>query len=291
MEPARTAAVQVWGKGFRITADSEEFQRLVPLGEAGFELERVLRRHSGWLGIVEQLKQMGSRDLDRQVAVLLRPDHISVLAVGSSEDKYGRWSPVVVMASTAVDWSLDDIGGVVARMWALASRLAKEYAIVFRGARVPIQSQLKDGSFLPEAKFQLSFEAKSNGDLWTDVVAAVREWQGVTGVATPVLAALGANVVIGTKHEVSLISGLQCDGRYDLTEKRIDVVGTGLRRWPKKVEAGASPEVEQTLPAPDLRGVEKRLERMDNSLARLTDAVVGVLSVIEAMFGGGPRRK
>lgn len=291
MEPAKTASIQVWGKGFKVTADTEEFQRLLPTADVSFELEKSLRRFGGWVPVIEQLKQMSAHDLQQQSLVLLRPDHLAAVAVAGSEDKYGRWSPVVVMATTSIDWGVDDIGDTIAKVSNLASRLATEYGGIFRGAKSPVQVQLRDGTFLPEPSFQLSFEAGHNTELWSEIVVAVREWQGVTGVGTPALAALGANVLVGTKHELSLVSGLQYDGRYDVNDKRIEAIGPSLRRWPKKVAAPALPPPPSNTAPADLRRVERHLESMDNSLQRMAGAFVDLIEAVEAIVIGRPRRK
>jgi hypothetical protein len=286
MPEDKHALIQVWGKGFRVTTDSEEFQRLVPIAESKFETERQLRRFSGWSTFIEQLKPLSERELNSQFLMLLRPDHISIVAVAKSEDKYGRWSPVVVMATMEVDWLAKDLDALVAKLSALAKRLASEYATIFKGARSNVQQQLKENSFLPDRRFALQYESDAESSFWTDVVGAVREWQGIFGLATPHLISLGANVGVGTRHELSQLEK-KLDGRFDANEKCIESTGDALRPWPKKAaEIPKPPEAQR----PDLQRVEKHLASMDSSLRTISNSIDDFFDLVERLFGG-PNKK
>ena len=267
------ARIQIWGKGFRVSADSEEFQRLAPR-EPLRGLEGTLDRVRGWGAVLKPLYAQSAVDASRQSAVVFSPEELLATAYRRTEDRFGRPSVVIVSVCTGMAWEAAATSETVSCALALAHRLAAAYATEFAGNPSPVSDQLRDGSFLPRREFELRFESPYEPEQWRDIIAAVARWKGVTGVATLRLMGLGANVLIGTEHEAERARiDAEIDGFYDVRSREIRPLTHDLVPWPAK--APAVP----LQPAPDevavsMRRLDATMDRLIDVVKELTDAVL-----------------
>ena len=144
------AVVQVWGKGYRVTEDSEEFQRYVP-SERGrssdFEEKRMALQ---WGKVLAPLYSSDGRDLSAQRCVLFDTAEMMSIAVAPTEDGHKRPSLILVTATTRIDWSAATLGETAARLVHLSSRLAIAYASTTRGNPERIGQQMRSDKIPPE---------------------------------------------------------------------------------------------------------------------------------------------
>lgn len=294
------ARVQVFGKGFRVSKESEEFQRLVPnqVGALREGLETELEEYREWASLLEPLYRLPERELTAQYCVLLSKDEIMAFAFAPTEDQHKRPSVVVVTATSPVSWGELGLPDAFDRSVGLANRLAGAYAEVFRGNERRVGEQLSKGTFLRERSLELRNERSGATLAWPFVVQAIREWQGITGVATGRLVALGANVIVGTRHEAEKanVRGAIA-GYYDVREQRIIAIGDKLRLWPKiapvEVKESESEPASMDGRAHDhLQSIDATLKRMDGSIRRLVDTADSLRqAVLEFWFPGGRSRE
>jgi hypothetical protein len=277
------AEIAVFGKGFRVTLDSEEFQRLVPKDTSALhgELELKLREYKGWAPLLEPLYSLPAREIAMQYCLLLGPGEVMSVAFAATEDRHHRPSIVAVSATMRILWDSPELADSCDRCVGLAMRLATEYGIAFAGNPARVANQLSRGVFLRERAMDLRNEKSTASLDWPLIVQAIRNWQGINGIATLRLCGLGANVIVGTRHEAALanVRGT-VDGYYDVRERRIVPLTDGLRSWPKAPpEASKSPAQEdlrspekQTLNSIDqsLKGIDASLRNMNDSLSVLT---------------------
>lgn len=287
------AAVQVWTKGFRVTQDSEEFQRVVPLELNVDGLERDLLTLP-WGRSIEPLYGLTAKELSAQRAVLVAPEEVCAVCISRTEDKYGRPSVVVVTARTRIAWDDPGLGETVGRDVSLAARLANAYAEAFRLTPPNVDRQLRSGAFLSSRLFDLAAERATEGIDWDAVMRGVREWKGVRGVSTNRLLGLGANVVLGTRHEAEVASASnRIDGFYDVREKRIVPLGNALTPWHAPASTGGPPvaaalDTDQTAQWAELSST---VTRMEGTLARLADAILELCRVVVHRDDKGGKRK
>lgn len=206
------------------------------------------------------------------------------------------------MASTSarIEWD-GEVAHVVARLHALSARLVAAYAGTVKGSPEHVGQQLKSGTFLADNEFLIDSEMPNSED-WADVIRAVKEWNGVTGVASQKLVALGANVVIGTRHEAGLAqSRAGIDGFYDVRDRAIRPLTKNLVRWvPRPVPdhaqstptpvppAVAPPGPPPPPPNPDLAAINQNLQQINETLDRMSQ---GFFEFMRIFLGGDPRKR
>lgn len=297
------ARVALWGKGYRVTQDSEEFQRWVPRKwtPTPNSLDARLDAFGGWAGLLQPLYAASERDLALLRCVLFRSEEALCCSFARSEDKHKRPTVIVVSTSAPIDWD-GDVAHVVARSHALATRLVGAYASTVKGNPDHVGSQLKNGTFLADNEFPIDGEAP-NADDWNDIVRAVKEWSGITGVASPRLVGLGANVLIGTQHEAELApTKAGIDGFYDVRDRAIRPLTNKLTRWvPRPVPAPAQPvaAAEALLPAPpaapapnpDLAAINQSLQELNRTMTRMTEGVFEYMRRMQELILGDPKRR
>jgi hypothetical protein len=297
------AHVALWGKGYRVTQDSEEFQRWVPRKwtPAPNSLDARLDAFGGWAALLQPLYAASERDLALLRCVLFRSQEALCCSFARSEDKHKRPTVIVVSTSAPIDWE-GDVAHVVARLHALATRLVGAYAGTVKGNPDHVGSQLKNGMFLADNEFPIDGDAP-NADDWNDIVRAVKEWNGITGVASPKLVGLGANVVIGTQHEAELAqTKAVIDGYYDVRERAIRPLTTKLTRWvPRQSPAPTQPAPAAEVPAPtppaapatnpDLAAINQSLQEMNRTLNRMADGVFESMRRMQDLLFGDPKRR
>ncbi len=268
-----TATVQLWGKGYRVTQEGEEFQRYIPVETPTNALEAHLATVA-WGAILEPLYSVPFRELALQRCVLF--DHHSAIAVAfaPTADKHGRPSLVLTSAAAPLNWSSSDVADRIGRVVSLAGRLATSYSEVMKGNPPNVGRQLRSGAFLSSREFALGDEVPDTSINWETVMQAVRQWRGINGVCTPRLIGLGANVVLGTKHEADTTKGLDesVDGYFDVRDSGIHPLSHGIEPWEATrtapaVTAPQSPPVQ----APELVPIAESLHRIERSLDRIAE--------------------
>jgi hypothetical protein len=297
---APKARVAVWGKGFRVTQDTEEFQRWVPRRWATQPNSLVahLDAFDGWASLLQSLYQASERDLALLRCVLFDSREAVCCAFAKSEDKHKRPTVIVVSAAAHLDWS-GDVTNVVRGLHALASRLAVAYANTGKGNPDHVGQQLKQGTFLANNDFELGSDVQ-NADDWDDIVGAVKEWNGITGVASPKLVALGANVVIGTQHEAELAQGRTgLDGYYDVRDRAIHALTTGLTRWaprapsvPASAAAPKNPEVPPPPPPsnPELVAINESIQELNRTVLQMANVMLQYVRGMQDFVFGDPKK-
>lgn len=294
------ARVVLWGKGYRVSQDSEEFQRWVPRKwtPAPGSLDAHLDAFDGWAALLQPLYAASERDLAILRCVLFRSQEALCCTFARSEDKHKRPTVIVVSASAPLDWE-GDVAHVVSRLHALSARLVTAYASTVKGNPDHVGLQLKNGGFLADNEFAIEAETPNTDD-WNDIVRAVKEWNGITGVASQKLVALGANVVIGTQHEAELAqSRAGIDGYYDVRDRAIRPLTGKLTRWvprppPLPVQAmpaASTPSAASPPPPPsnpDLAAINQSLQQMNETLDRLAQ---GFFDFMRLFLGGDPKRR
>lgn len=268
------ASVQLWGKGFRVTADTEEFQRFVPLEGSLNRLESVLAS-APWGKVLEPLYSLPLRELSSQRCVLLDSGAVMAVAFAPTEDRHGRPSIVLTTASIPVSWDADNLGLLIGRAVSLTHRLADSYANVVRRNPPAVQKQLRANTFLRSRLFDLNEEPPDAMD-WERAIAAVKLWRGVTGLCTPRMANLGANIMLGTRHEAESAKRHQeVDGYFDVRDGEIHPLSSRIDRWAKG-ESPASGQASAAVPdlaarPSDLAPIAESLDRIERTLDRLAD--------------------
>ena len=298
------ADVQLWGKGYRISADSEEFQRYLPKDPAELKgLDRKIQTIS-WGSLLESLYPLREAEVAGQQCVLFDASDLLSVSFAKTEDRHHRPSLVLTTCIVGIDWRNPQLGEITARAVALSSRLATTYAEALRGNPEPIGRQLRDNSFVTSRSFHQGAEHPDQRVDWARVISAVKKWSGITGVSAPRLLGLSANVVLGTKFEAEQAKQqFQVDGLFDVREREITALSDRLRLWEPKPElhiqpsqerpgyprppAASSQEQEAFRPSPELRLVAECLQQLNRTMDRVADLAAEILE----RLGREKRRK
>jgi hypothetical protein len=277
-----TAAVQLWGKGFRSsTVDSEEFQRYVPNTQADplsfleLKLEGIQ-----WGRVLSSLYSLSESELSIQKCVLLNEDELMSVSFGLSEDRHHRPSLIVTAASTSVDWRDASLANTASRAARLSARLANAYADTFRGSPDTVGKQLRNNDFLPSRFFDLNEESLDQDVAWGDVFTAIKKWNGIRGVSTPALLSVGANVVLGTRFEAEREQQqFRVDGYYDVRVRDIKPLSKALTPWQPTVSPPASETEPPAIPqrVADLNAVVESIDRLTAAVNRFGDIAIRLL--------------
>ncbi len=274
------AAVQVWGKGYRVTADSEEFQRYVPQNlPQPTSLEARLGSVS-WGKVLESLYSLADREFTAQRCVLLDASELMTLSFARTEDRHRRPSLVLTTATVGIDWNSPALGDIASRTISLSSRLATAYAKTLKGNPEIVGQQLRTDAFLPSRSFDLNGEAPDLTVEWHQVLSAVKKWQGISGVSTPRLLSLGANVVLGTKYEAERAKQqFEVDGFFDVRDKDIKPLSPRLTPWEPAEELPPTPAPPSVgyPPVLDLRPITESLQSIARTFDRFADMAIQIL--------------
>jgi hypothetical protein len=289
------ADIQLWGKGYRISADSEEFQRYLPKDPAELKgLDRKIQTIS-WGSLLELLYPLRDAEVGAQRCVLFDVSDLLSVSFAKTEDRHRRPSLVLATCFVGIDWRNPRLGEITARAAALSYRLATTYAETLRGNPENVGKQLRENSFLTSRSFDLGEEHPDQTVEWAHAILAVKKWNGITGISTPRLLALGANVVLGTKYEAERAKQqIQVDGFFDARDHDIKTLSDRLKLWePDPRPAAPSPKEERLVdssgpvgphlekPAyqqsPELYWVAQCLQQLTNSVNGLADVVKEIL--------------
>lgn len=289
------ADIQLWGKGYRISADSEEFQRYLPKDPAELKgLDRKIQTIL-WGSLLESLYPLREAEVAAQRCVLFGASDLLSVSFAKTEDRHRRPSLVLATCIVSIDWRNPQLGEITARAVALSSRLATTYAETLRGNPENVGKQLRENSFLTSRSFGLGGEHPDQTVEWAHAISAVKKWNGITGISTSRLLSLGANVVLGTKYEAERAKQqFQVDGFFDARDRDIKTLSDRLKLWePKPQPAAPSSEEErptyspspiassQEKPAyqqsPELYWVAECLQHLTNSVDRLVDVAAEIL--------------
>ncbi|GMT96687.1 hypothetical protein KH5H1_08060 [Corallococcus caeni] len=293
------AIVSVWTKGFRISEDSDEFQRIVPAKDDFLlTLEGELHKFKSWPSVLEPLYGLPNHELSNQRCMLVRSDEIGMMAAERYEDKHGRPNLVIVLATSRIDWRDHELGKNIARLSNLTGRLSTHFAATFRRNPAEIQTQLRASTFLTDRKFNITEEPTGATTDWAMVIESVRKWKGVQGVSTAKLATLGANVVLGTRSEAER-AGAKIDGYIDTRNFQIIPLSSALTPWAKPEEnlPAKSTPIEPILPPNPpqpsyeyLVSIDKSLDEINKSITRIADVVLDLSDGVLRLLSGNYRR-
>ncbi len=285
------ATVQVWAKGSTAAGRSPEFDRVVPLESAELEgLENRLHEFGDWGGLIEPLYRLGRSSTARQFVALFDDAEFLTGAVAHSEDQHGRLSVVFVAARVAsIDWQDSSLVEHIGKAHGLCVRLATSYSQTLAGMPQAVAAQVRSGTFLPDRRFRLGSEQEVERLDWERLISETRRWRGVSGIATPALARLGANVLYGTRDEVNRAAVDNKVGAYDIAKGRIEPIGDFLQLWGSR----------QPSTVPDEQGLEREgeldqqaLRRLELALSELRDATFEIRDLlIRLVHKGGGRGK
>lgn len=202
------------------------------------------------------------------------------MSFAKTEDRHRRPSLVLTTAIVGIDWRNPLLGEITARAVALSSRLATTYAETLRGNPELVGKQMRDDSFLASRSFDLGEEVADQAIEWARAISAVKKWNGITGISTPRLFELGANIVLGTKYEAERVrQQFEVNGLFDVRDRDIKPLSERLKPWQPEPEAPApSSQVPPTYPpSQELRSVAESLQDIAHSLDRLVDVATQIL--------------
>jgi hypothetical protein len=278
------ANLQIWGKGFRVSEDTEEFQRYVPKNRD--ELSSIERQLESlrWGSLLEQLYGISERDLAGQFCVLFDANEMMSISVATTTDKHRRPSLVLVTASVRISWEHNEPEESLACIAALSLRLAGAYSKSFDGNPAQVQKQLKEDAFLPSRAFDLADEIPDARQDWTKLLSSVRRWKGIKGIATPRLAGLGANMIVGTRHESErAFKQNAIDGYIDVRTCEIHPLTGGIALWqeePKSKQPDEMLEAQQSRDT-DLQELKASVARIEARLETLMELTKGIVTFLE----------
>jgi hypothetical protein len=273
---SEVASIQLWGKGYRVSSDSEEFQRYIPFDERQASLVGLESRleKMPWGKILQPFYNLTERELAAQRCVLFASEEAMALSFGRTEDKHRRPSLVLTTARIEVAWDDQDLGALIGRAACLCARLADAYAGAFRGNPDVIGRQLRTESFLRSRTFDLRDESIDDVIDWRSVITAVKRWRGVSGVSTPKMMSIGANVVLGTRFEAErLQSQSTVDGFFDVRERAISPLSSRLVPWEHRPPERMVPVVSAPPVSNPWDPLFDMLVRIDHKLDELTEYV------------------
>lgn len=270
---ARPTRIDLWGKGHRVTRSTEEFQRLVPLRrEAASLLEEAVDGFEQWPTLLDSLHKGAARRLPEQYCIRIAEHEAAVVVPHQMHDAHDRPSILIVVVYLSIDWtSHDELINRISAGHALGVRLGTEVAETLSGPNLHVTDELRRGVFLSRRLRDLGDIPVRDREYWVDLLTAVARFRGIVGIATPRMAAFGANVVVGTRTEAERAGA---DGFFDQRSRRLIPFGKRLVTWQNEPTTAHSSVPPSGL-APDLLThvleMRDRLERVEASVDRIAD--------------------
>ena len=271
------ANIDLWGKGHRVTRGSGEFQRLAPLKQSATSssLEMSMDRFEQWPSVLDSLHKAVPSSLSEQYCVLVTEHEVAVVVPHASRDAHERPSVIVVVAYVPIDWRLHaELVARIGRARSLCVRLGKEVAMALSGRNEDVSTRLRAGTFLPAEGHELSVERAPDQAFWEELMGGVARFRGITGVATPRMFALGANVIVGTRAEGQRAAA---DGFFDPRSLQLVSLGARLHTWQSEsAKTSGTPAAPQNLDpdvATHLLELRDKLERVEATVEQVATSL------------------
>jgi hypothetical protein len=288
-----TVALTVFAKGLRVTRDNEEFQRVWPSDSdpltLTYPVQHQLSEWDGWSDLIADLYRMRPSRIEAQQCLLIGHDAFTFIAARRMRDAHQRPTVIIVAATIAATWG--DEARVVASIGhsaATAQAVAQAEAERFEADPLGYAAALR----LKRATIAVPAVVNSELSYWAPLVREISRYRGVVGAATPAMAPLGANIVIGTEHEARVVARNHAVAGYYLPQlERIVPLGDGLTPWSQGRDGGIdgyTPDQAQVFDhhVPPWDGVPPdRLERQD-----LVDVAFGIEAAMREQNAIAARR-
>jgi len=232
--------------------------------------------------VLEQLYSLSARELLSQHCILIGQSELMAISIASTLDRHGRQSLLLATATVDISWDHTDLGDAAARLVGLSSRLASAYATAINTNPESLQNQLKENLFLPGRSFDLNDEKPNQDFPWNKIFSSVRRWKPIRGVATPKLVGIGANVLVGTKHEAErVLNQFKVDGYFDVREMEIHALSGRLSLWEKStVASSVAEETPPDVRREEIQALRETLVRIEDKLTTLTDHTINVFNLL-----------
>jgi hypothetical protein len=194
-----------------------------------------------------------------------------------------------------IDWERASLAMLVSQSAHLMKRLAQQLAEPLRRSPEHVRNQLREGTFLPNREFDLSGEAVDDEVDWTPICRQVQRWSGIRGIATPHLAGLGANVLVGTRLDADRVPDMAAI--INLSTGELERLTDDLRLWaPPSVPIPAQTERRDCVDEihETLKEIRDDQRRILNEQRRHYSMIQSFLeSAWERLFalGGRPKKK
>lgn len=258
MSPEKHMRPVVLAKGLSQGTGTEEFRIVLPAKPKGNICNR-LNAIKSWSGLLAPLYDRTAEDLSRQYAILLAADEFAVFCVAPTRDSFQRRS-LVIMGFVA-DRELNNDARVAAEALNRIRKGIQDVAEkIHIGSRERLQRIATNIASGPSPKIKL-------GEL--DFFRELLSSSNYDGAATPLLLALGADVVIGTSHEATeaVRLGLTVNAYVDIRSGRV----VSLSPPEPEVESGeSSPASRKPMKTKELfQEIIKRLDSMEKDLRDL----------------------
>lgn len=281
--------VQVWAKGFRITERSEEYQLIIPNIASSLAPEERRFATVDWGPILRDLYRIDDDVCAHQFFLGLTTDSINFTIVRQSRDRNDRSSVIGFSGTTPINWESSNFTTLVSRSSHLTKRLAQKLAEPLRRAPDHIRHQLKEGTFLPNREFDLSEEPLDDEVDWAPICRQVQRWNGIQGIATPHLAGLGANVLVGTRQDAERADSIAAI--IDLASGELEKITDDLRLWgPPATAPIPIPVPGPVEPAlPRVEEIVEILKEMRDDQRRIHDEQQKHYNLMESFFEFGRR--
>lgn len=277
--------VQVWAKGFRITERSEEYQLIIPNVASSLEPEERRFATVEWGPILRDLYRIEDDVCAKQFFLGLTTNSINFTIVRQSRDRNDRSSVIGFSSTTQINWESSNFTTLVSRSSHLSKRLAQKLAEPLRRAPDHIRHQLKEGTFLPNREFDLSEEPLDDEIDWGPICRQIQRWNGIQGIATPHLAGLGANVLVGTRQEAARADTIAAI--IDLASGELERITDDLRLWGPPSTAPIPVPVEP--PLPHAAEIIETLREMRDDQRRIHEEQQKHYSLMESFLEFGRR--
>jgi hypothetical protein len=268
----RSARIDLWGKGHRVTRETEEFQRLVPArrAEPASALETFVDHFDRWPELLDSLYKSVPKALPEQYCLRIVEQEALVATPHAVRDAHDRDSVLLVLAYVDIDWK--DHRELVRRISGargVSVKLGAEVSSDLSGANTSVSERLRTGTFLASRDYPLEGAVPEDPEWWRDMLAEVARFHRVHGVSTPRMKAMGANVIVGTRAEAERAAA---DGYFDRRTRRLLAFGERLVTWassPSEAEPATRPPAEGDV-ATHLLEVRDGLEKVEATVDRLS---------------------
>lgn len=258
--------LMIFGKGYSVTRASGELQVLLPnsLEKITSPQQKQIADSGVWASVFQNFYSVPPSITLRKKYLALTPSEITTISISSTEDNLKRPSAVAVVATTAINWEIDEIERIVSISHRIAMRTALHLGELFRTQHEIVEAQLRSGILLLSDTFDFAEEEQGIDDEWASILEEIRKWDGIKGIGDGNFLSLGGNVLIGTANEARsvLADGNKIDGYFDPRTKTIVPLNDGLKLFPPAPTPITEPE--QSITA-QIQQVQKTIDTLSNN--------------------------
>lgn len=288
MDNSLEANLSFWCKGISVTRPSKEFQMVLPKHsyKLGF-LEGTISK-TDWSEFLQTIYPLSDSDLANNYSLVLNRNDCLLIAADAMLDAHSRRSIAFCTISFSIDWSSRDyeyIASLISSAHYCLNKTLDTYIKEISNNHDMIEELIRKDKW-HDREISLDLSKCLRLEHWKLLATEIGRFKGITGITTPRFATFGANVLLGTRHEVdiAMAKGHDISAYYDSFSKEIKPLNDTITTWPMPKLTANTNIVPKPIPGVVNVKSSNEQEQLNQVNQNLDDASIHLHSAVDSVF-------